>query len=212
MLSITSLPTKTSKKIFSYSYLSPFLALLWIPTSFSKSQPVTSTSISWRICKCTLLQSLVEIDKSSLILKSQNIKGLWKAFWIISEGKNNTTERQHDFYSLSEKRGCLFLLLVKLHGVQKNRGLAGWQKNQKTPDSLPLLVLEGRSCPSENTDMQSSREEYPYHMKKSRPQIPANWRSIKSWFCWLSVIIWHYLHNFTERRWFAVQLIYVQNN
>lgn len=96
--------------------LSLFLALLWTPTIFSKSQPLTSTSMSWRIYECTLLRSLVERDKSSLILKSQNIKGLWKAFCIISEGKNNTTERQHDFCSPSEKRGCLFLLLVKLHG------------------------------------------------------------------------------------------------
>lgn len=205
ILSITSLLTKTNKKVFSYSScLFIFLALLWIPTIFSKPQPVTSAFISWTIHESGLLQSLLEIAKGSLILKSQNMKSLWKVFCVMSEGKKQDNwNTAWLLFSLREKRLPLSSSCQTAWGFRRTEALLGDGRVTRDRRDLPALLcmsLKGKAahlpmwmCRAEGETIHTIRRTAGHRFRQT--EQASNFGSAA-----LSAITCHYCHFFREKK------------
>ena len=142
ILSITSLLIKTNKKVFSYSSsvhissssLNPNnlfqITASHICLYFMENLWVWSSSIFTRNS-----QRLIDpkMPKHERFVESILYNLRWAGGGRV---RNKTTETQHDFCSLLEKRGCLFLLPVKLHGgSEKQRPCWVTEESEETEET-----------------------------------------------------------------------------
>lgn len=130
--------------------------------------------------------------------------------------KNKTTETQHDFCSLLERRGCLFLLPVRLHGgSEEQRPCWVTEESQETEETCqPSSACPWREklpiCQCGCAE-QKGGPSIPYEEQQATDSGKLNKHQILVLLRCLPLLVTTAI-SLEKKSWFAVQLIYVQKS